>query len=201
MNKIVLLTVAIALICSCSKGVVVEQPKEPPVEEKPPEEPPKIPKLLDPEHPYLGRWKLLGVSLVKFSDPRLFHPGSFPYLGYSEADVFFLFKADNTLIVSGDMEHPNIQWYIENGHSEELKQVCWPGTYTYYAHHDERDHKNIWNIYLTRDDDHELPHLHGGFLAISEIPMEAPRMILAWVPSPSHDWVKVEEEEEVTERR
>ena len=150
MKKVILLVVAIGLLYSCKKSVIVEPLIKAPEEQtlELPEEPPKVP-LFDPEKPFLGRWKLMTVT-VPVSINLQIPPPSYPPFDYSKSEVFFEFMADSTLIVSGDMDLPVIDWYVEQGLSEYLNKVYWPGTYTYIAKHHEGDYFGYWWIDLKR---------------------------------------------------
>ena len=132
MKKIALLIAAIALFYSCNKSVIVEPQEEWPQEEQQP---------TYPENPHLGRWKLQYLSFAFKDDPNVTRVTGPPGFTYSGLDVFYDFKPDGTLIVSGDMYHNTTntyfidlyaaQGYVELGDFEYSTRIFWPGIYSY----------------------------------------------------------------------
>ena len=176
------------LICSCNKSIV-EQPEEQPVEL------PKIPQILDRENPHLGRWKLMKIAYIHWIADPLRPPPWHPPVDYSESDVFFEFKADSTLVVSGDMNSSGIDWYVERELFDILDRFIKPGIYKYdisyeFIHDISYEEVNGYGLMsLIRQDD----FFRIESIIISALTQEAPQMIFGLLII-NHHLVKVAEE-------
>ena len=114
MKKTLFLLTMIALFCSCSKSVVPEEQE--------------LELEIEYEDNYLGKWKLMQISFAPFPFADIFgiYP---PTLDYSKANVIFEFSTDS-LLVSGEMEHPVMDWYDERG-IDRRNDIVWAGVYEY----------------------------------------------------------------------
>jgi len=84
------------------------------------------------QKPYIGTWKLVGLGFYDFLHFQVFGE-HFPRLDYSNHNVIYEFKENGILVVSGNMDHPMIDWYTERG-LDVLSdpRVLTEGSYSYF---------------------------------------------------------------------
>lgn len=96
MKYLFLLLMPVALLCSCSRSVVLESEEE----------------FENMQEPYIGVWKLKEISFPAILVDPVVPPRS---INFSNHDVTFEFRADGVLIVKGDMmSHPDLNKEFEN---------------------------------------------------------------------------------------
>ena len=145
MKKRLLFLILMTLHCSCSKSNALEEESETPCDDK------VIEKIQEPP---LGRWKLKEISVGNFLLYELF--GELPKLDYANHNVIFEFTADSVLTVTGDMEHRDMNWYIERGLVGCFDGMVWEGIHTYsyrimldeYRNSITFNDDKIWSFYF-----------------------------------------------------
>lgn len=96
MKRFFLLIALFAFISSCNKGVPIDDPVE--IPEKDPEIIQSIPQLIDPNRPWLGRWKLSELIIMSNGvNPFIIPDIVYPSLDYSESEVYFTFYTNGIL--------------------------------------------------------------------------------------------------------
>ena len=116
-----LFLISVIFLFSCNKGFVPEPEEEPDME--------PIVERFEEGEPYLGKWKLCQASFGDFLTYQFY--GQPPILDYFNQHIIYEFKEDGVLIVSGELYHPDMEWYIERGLHSFLDDMIGEGSHLY----------------------------------------------------------------------